>query len=42
MGPEEDIKICDFGLEKEETSSIYQTGHLGTALYSAPEVFFCD
>lgn len=42
LGADKDIKICDLGLEKEESCSIFETGNLGTALYAAPEVFFSD
>jgi serine/threonine protein kinase len=38
IGPEKDIKICDFGLA-QSTHSIFVTGEMGTAIYAAPEVF---
>lgn len=39
IGPENDIKISDFGLA-QTTNSIFVTGFRGTPLYAAPEVFF--
>jgi len=38
MGPELDIKICDFGLA-QTTNTIFVTGKMGTPLYAGPEVF---
>jgi serine/threonine protein kinase len=38
IGPEEDIKVSDFGLA-QTTNSIFMTGRRGTPLYAAPEVF---
>lgn len=38
IGPEMDIKICDFGLS-QTTNSIFVTGKMGTPLYAGPEVF---
>lgn len=42
LGPERDIKICDFGLVNEESESIFESGYLGTAQYAAPEVLFFE
>jgi eukaryotic-like serine/threonine-protein kinase len=38
IGPETDVKICDFGLS-QTTNSIFVTGRMGTPIYAAPEVF---
>jgi len=42
LGPEKDVKICDYGLANEDSESIYESGFLGTAQYSAPEVFLFE
>jgi serine/threonine protein kinase len=39
IGPENDIKISDFGL-CQTSNSIFVTGLRGTPLYAGPEVFF--
>lgn len=39
IGLEKDIKISDFGLARETTTSIFVTGQMGTPLYAGPEVY---
>ena len=39
IGPENDIKISDFGLS-QTSNSIFVTGFMGTPIYAGPEVFF--
>lgn len=42
IGPYQDIKICNFGLNDDENSGIWETGKYGTAIYGAPEVLLIE
>ena len=42
IGLDRDIKISDFGLARETTTSIFVTGQMGTPLYAGPEVYLTN